>query len=145
MYDIIAMLIYFFSYKMTFSARLCQLENDKDKRWPFGEWESFIGPYLRFKFTLFYKSYLIQKLKRKKRTYYCKIIQMLVIGLLVTFGFLIGIILLFSYSKFHELLNDLKKEVDNKSKQNQNDLNDLKRQIVEYDQLFKQVNHLVIN
>ena len=68
---------------------------------------------------------------------------MLVIGLLITSGFLIGIILLFSYSKFHELLNDLKKEVDNKSKQNQNDLNDLKRQIVEYDQLFKQVNHFI--
>jgi hypothetical protein len=63
----------------------------------------------------------------------------LIIGLLITFGFLIGIILLFSYSKFHELLNDLKKEVDNKSKQNQNDLNDLKRQISEYDLLFKQV------
>ena len=64
---------------------------------------------------------------------------MLIIVLLITFGFLIGIILLFSYSKFHELLNDLKKEVDNKSKQNQNDLNDLKRQISEYDLLFKQV------
>ena len=64
---------------------------------------------------------------------------MLVIGLVITFGFLIAIILLFSYSKFHELLNDLKKEVDIKNEQNQKNINDLKRQIVEYDQIFKQV------
>ena len=64
---------------------------------------------------------------------------MLIVGLLITFGFLIGIILLFSYSKFHELLNDLKKEVDTKNEQNQKNLNDLKRQIIEYDQIFKQV------
>ena len=88
----------------------------------------------------FYFSANKSMLKHKQKSYYCKIFQMLVVGLLITFGFLIGIILLFSYSKFHEILNDLKKEVDNKNKQNQNDLNDLKRQIVEYDQLFKQVN-----
>jgi hypothetical protein len=65
---------------------------------------------------------------------------MLVIGLLITFGFLIAIILLFSYSKFHELLNDLKSDVDQKNEQNQKNLHDLKERIVEYDQIFKQFN-----
>jgi hypothetical protein len=67
---------------------------------------------------------------------------MLIIGLVITFGFLIGIILVFSYSKFHELLKDLKKEVETKNELNQKNINDLKRQINEYDDLFKQVNLL---
>ena len=64
---------------------------------------------------------------------------MIVVGFIITFGLLVGIVLIFSYSKFHDLINDLKSELQSQNDQNQKSIDDLRRQLNEYDILFKQV------
>lgn len=78
-------------------------------------------------------------IKRKKRTYYCKIIQMILIGFVITFVLMIGIVLVFSYSKFHDVLIDLKSEFNTQNEQNQKNIDNIKQQIKEYDNIFKKV------
>ena len=64
---------------------------------------------------------------------------MIVIGFIITFGILTGTILLFSYSKFNETITDLKKEIKTQNEQSVKQLDDLKRQVNEYDSMFKRV------
>jgi cell division protein FtsL len=78
-------------------------------------------------------------IKRKKRTYYCKIIQMILIGFVITFVLMIGIVLVFSYSKFHDVLIDLKSEFNTQNEQNQKNIDNIKQKIKEYDNIFKKV------
>jgi len=82
------------------------------------------------------KSYI----KQKRRTYFCKIFQMILIGFVITFILLIGIILVFSYTKFHDVLIDLKSELNSQNEQNQKSLERIKLQMKEYDNLFKKLN-----
>jgi F0F1-type ATP synthase membrane subunit b/b' len=64
---------------------------------------------------------------------------MILIGLLITFGLLVGVIFLFSYGKFHDIVNELKRDVQFKNEANQKNINDLKQKLNEYDVLLKQV------
>lgn len=64
---------------------------------------------------------------------------MILIGLVITFGLFVGIILIFSYGKFHDIVNELKRDVQIKNEENQKNINNLKQKLNEYDVLFKQV------
>lgn len=64
---------------------------------------------------------------------------MILIGFVITFILLIGIILVFSYTKFHDVLIDLKSELNSQNEQNQKSLERIKLQMKEYDNLFKKV------
>lgn len=86
----------------------------------------------------FYFSANKSVIREKKRNYYCKIIKMILVGLIVTFSLLVGIILVFSYGKFHDIVNELKREVQIKNEENQKNINSLKQQLNEYDLLLKQ-------
>lgn len=79
-------------------------------------------------------------IQQRKRTYYCKIFQMILIGFVITFVLLIGIILVFSYTKFHDVLIDLKSELNSQNEQNQKSIDKIKQQMKEYDTLFKKLN-----
>lgn len=81
-------------------------------------------------------------LRNKNRKNYCKILQMIILGFIITFGFLTGTILLFSYSKFNDTITDLKKEIKSQNEQSIKQLDDLKRQVNEYDSFFKKLNAL---
>ena len=64
---------------------------------------------------------------------------MILVGCFVTMFVLVAIVLLFSYAKFHDLLNDLKREVDLQNVQNRKSLDDLTKQLDQYDVMLKQV------
>lgn len=64
---------------------------------------------------------------------------MILVGCFVTMFVLVAIVLLFSYAKFHELLNDLKREVDLQNVQNRKSLDDITKQLDQYDVMLKQV------
>ena len=64
---------------------------------------------------------------------------MILIGFVITFVLMIGIVLVFSYSKFHDVLIDLKSEFNNQNEQNQKNIDNIKQQIKEYDNIFKKV------
>ena len=64
---------------------------------------------------------------------------MILIGLVITFSLFVGIILIFSYGKFHDIVNELKRDVQIKNEENQKNINNLKQKLNEYDVLFKQV------
>lgn len=64
---------------------------------------------------------------------------MILIGFVITFVLLIGIILVFSYTKFHDVLIDLKSELNSQNEQNQKSIDKIKQQMKEYDTLFKKV------
>lgn len=76
-------------------------------------------------------------IREKKRKNCCKLIQMTVIGFVVTFVLIIGLTLIFSYSKFHEALKDLKQEFQSQKEQNQLSINEVKQKLSQYDALFK--------
>lgn len=65
---------------------------------------------------------------------------MILIGCFVTMFVLVAIVLLFSYAKFHELLNELKRDVDLQKVQNQKSLDDIALQLRQYDVMLKEVN-----
>lgn len=69
---------------------------------------------------------------------------MILIGCFVTLFILITVVLLFSYTKFHEILNDLKKEVEINNMENRKSIDDLKEHIDQYDFMFKQVRFALI-
>jgi len=64
---------------------------------------------------------------------------MILVGCFLTLLILVGIILLFSYSKFHELLSDLKREVDTQNAHNRKSIEDLTKQMDQYDLMLKQL------
>lgn len=68
---------------------------------------------------------------------------MILVGCFLTLLILVGIILLFSYSKFHELLSDLKREVDTQNAHNRKSIEDLTKQMDQYDLMLKQVQQFV--
>jgi hypothetical protein len=70
---------------------------------------------------------------------------MILIGLVITFALLVGVILIFSYTKFHEIVNDLKRDVQIKNEESQKSINSLKQQLSEYDALFKQVGNIFVD
>ena len=65
---------------------------------------------------------------------------MILIGFVITFVLMIGIVLVFSYSKFHDVLIDLKSEFNNQNEQNKKNIDNIKQQIKEYDNIFKKLN-----
>ena len=66
-------------------------------------------------------------------------IQITILGFIVTFFLILGITLLFSYSKFNEALKDLKDEFKSHKEQNQQNIDEFKQKLEHYDALFKQV------
>lgn len=74
---------------------------------------------------------------RKKRKNCCKLIQMTIIGFVVTFVLIFGLTLVFSYSKFHEALKDLKEEFQSQKEQSQLSINEVKQKLSQYDALLK--------
>jgi hypothetical protein len=70
---------------------------------------------------------------RKNRSYYCRIFQTIIIGLVITVGLLVSFILIFSYAKFHDLINDLKQQIDNQNEATAKNINDITKQVT----LFK--------
>ncbi len=76
-------------------------------------------------------------IREKKRKNCCKLIQMTIVGFVVTFVLIIGLTLIFSYTRFHEALKDLKDEFQSQKIQNQNSMDEVKKKLVQYDSLFK--------
>lgn len=76
-------------------------------------------------------------IREKKRKNCCKLIQMTIIGFFLTFVVIIGLTLIFSYSKFHEALKDLKQEFQSQKQQNQLSISEVKLKLSQYDALFK--------
>ena len=64
---------------------------------------------------------------------------MILVGFVITFGLIAGLILMFSYSKFNNALNTLKTEFQSQKELSQQSINEVKRQLNEYDSMFKKV------
>ena len=64
---------------------------------------------------------------------------MIVFGFLISVCLLIGITLLFSYSKFQNVLNDLKKEVNVQNTNTQVNFKDLKFKMDQHENMLKKV------
>lgn len=77
-----------------------------------------------------------QLMRERKRRNCCKLIQMTVFGFIITFAMICGITLLFSYSKFHEALKDLKSEFQSQQHKNELSLSEVKRKLDEFDEIF---------
>ena len=60
-------------------------------------------------------------------------------GSLITFMMIVGIVLVFSYSKFNEALTDLKQEFESHKEQNLMTFTQVKQQLKKYDAIFKNV------
>ena len=64
---------------------------------------------------------------------------MSVVGFVITFAMIVGITLIFSYSKFHEALKDLKDEFQTQKQQTALSIDEVKRKLNEYDMMLKKV------
>jgi len=49
--------------------------------------------------------------------------------MVITVGLLVSFILIFSYAKFHDMLNDLKQQIDNQNEATVKNINDLTKQV----------------
>ncbi|CAF0727899.1 unnamed protein product [Brachionus calyciflorus] len=78
-------------------------------------------------------------IRQRRKRYYCRLFQLILIGFLISVCLLIGITMLLSYSKFQNLLNDLKKEVNVQKENTQENLNSFKLKLDEYDSLLKDI------
>lgn len=78
-----------------------------------------------------------QIIKERRRQNCCKLIQMTILGFVITFAMIIGVTLVFSYLKFHEALKDLKDEFQSQKEQNQISLDEIRRKLNHYDSIFK--------
>lgn len=78
-----------------------------------------------------------QIIREKRRRNCCKLIQMTILGFMITFVLIVGITLIFSYSKFHEALKDLKDEFQSQKEHNQLSLSEVRRRLNQYDSLYK--------
>lgn len=78
-----------------------------------------------------------QIIREKRRRNCCKLIQITLVGFLITVAMIVGITLVFSYSKFHDALKDLKNEFQSQKEQNQVSISEVKRKLDQYDALFK--------
>jgi len=93
----------------------------------------------------FYFSANKSVIREKKRKNCCKIIQMILVGFVITFGLIAGVILMFSYSKFNNALNTLKTEFQSQKELSQQSINEVKRQLNEYDSMFKKLSKIESN
>jgi len=76
-------------------------------------------------------------IRERKRKNCCKLIQITIGGSLITFMMIVGVVLVFSYSKFNEALTDLKQEFESHKEQNLMTFTQVKQQLKKYDAIFK--------
>lgn len=76
---------------------------------------------------------------RRRRRYYFRMFKLFLIGVLITISILFALSMIFSYSKFQNLLKDLKHQINLQNTNTQSDINSFKIKMNEYDSFLKKV------
>ena len=78
-----------------------------------------------------------QIIKERNKNFYCRLFQISLVACVIIFALLFVTVLMFSYSKFNNVISELKQEVKQQNSETGKTIDSLKTKMSEYDKMFQ--------